>query len=326
MLAKLPKVVLVLYPDFSPFHFSIPYMVFSLKIDNKPLFELKIVSESRVELSESRFQVFVDGDLQLCQDADLIVLFGWHQQDQKPSFQLQETLKQAYQAGKTIVGLCYGAYPLAYSGLLDGKRATTHWLAEQDFKQRFPAVKLNTQSIYIEDERIMTSAGTAAGLDCCLAIVRHYYGVKIANQVARLLVIPPHREGGQAQFIERPISRKTANENINQIIAMIQQNLTENYTINQLAQRLSMSRSSFTRHFRQTTGMAFNEWLIEMRLQHSKELLESKMLRIEDIALQSGFHSTTAFRQHFKQKYKVSPKQWQKCSQNVITASKKKPL
>ncbi|OOF59453.1 GlxA family transcriptional regulator [Rodentibacter genomosp. 2] len=308
----IPTVALVLYPQFNPFQFSVPYMVFSTEIEDKPLFNVKIVAENPRVAQSYPATIVADGDLGLLAQADFIVIPGWDNVDQPPSEALILALQQAAQRGAMIVGLCYGAYSLAYAGLLNGKKATTHWLGETDFKQRFPQVKLDCNAIYIEDENIITSAGTSAGLDCCLAIVRRQYGVKIANQLARLLVISPHREGGQAQFIEQPIARKTANENINEWLDIIRTNLTGNYSIDELAKQLMMSRSTFTRHFRQATGMAFTEWLIEVRLQKGRELLESTKLTIDEIAHQIGFHSTTAFRQHFKAKHHISPKQWQK--------------
>ncbi|MFC0323978.1 GlxA family transcriptional regulator [Gallibacterium melopsittaci] len=309
----LPTVALILYPELSPFHFSVPYMIFSIELDGKKLFNLKIVGEDLADSDPSdRLIVKTDGGLELLAQADIVIVSGWHQLDYAPSSNLQHALHQAYQRGATIVGLCYGAYPVAYTGLLDGKKATTHWLAENDFRQRFPQIHLDINSIYIEQDRLITSAGTAAGLDCCLAIVRTYYGVKVANRVARLLVIPPHREGGQAQFIEQPIARKTPSENMNQLLSSIQENLSDSYHIDVLAKRLMMSRSSFTRHFRKATGLAFNQWLIESRLQRGRELLESTHLTVEEIAEKIGFHSATSFRQHFKQRHQVTPKQWQK--------------
>ncbi len=308
-----PTVALVLYPELSSFHFSIPHLVFSTPIDGEMLFQVKMVAEANQVMDISQtLTIKADGDLSLLAQADIIVVFGWHSLEQPPSISLQHALQQAHQRGAMVVGLCYGAYPLAYAGILNGKKATTHWLATEDFKQRFPQVDLDINSIYVEQDRIMTSAGTAAGLDCCLAIVRQYYGVKIANKLARLLVIPPHREGGQAQFIEQPVARKTISENINQLLSSIYENLADTYTLDSLATRLMMSRSTFTRHFRKTTGMAFNQWLIEARLQRGRELLESTTLSIETIAEKVGFHSATAFRQHFKNKHQISPKQWQK--------------
>lgn len=313
MRGKTPTVAIVLYPQLSAFHFAIPQTVFSVALDGELLFDVKTVAEtSFVEDDTRTMMVKSDGGLELISQADIVVLSGWYDLDIAPSRDLQQALLNAYQKGSHLIGLCYGAYPLAYTGILNGKRATTHWLAEQDFSQRFPQVQLDINSIYIEDSRVMTSAGTAAGLDCCLAVVRSYYGVKTANKLARILVVPPHREGGQAQFIEQLVVRKTTRENINQVLLSIREDLTADYTIDLLATRLKMSRSTFIRHFRRATGMSFNQWLIDARLQQGRDLLESTQLTIEEIAERIGFHSATSFRQHFKQKHQISPKKWQK--------------
>lgn len=150
------------------------------------------------------------------------------------------------------------------------------------------------------------------GLDCCLAIVREIYGIKTANCLARLFVTSPYREGGQAQFIEQPLPRKTANENINELLNDIRANLQKNYEIDLLAKRLLMSRSAFTRHFRKATGLSFTQWLIETRLQKARELLESTQLPIEQIAEQIGFQSAVSFRQHFIAKHQTTPSAYRK--------------
>ena len=142
-----------------------------------------------------------------------------------------------------VVGLCYGAYVLAYTGLLDGKKASTHWQAESDFKRRFPCVALNTNSLYVEEERLVTSAGVGAGVDCCLFLVRQFYGLKIANRIARVMVMPPYREGGQAQFIEQPDSVSPQDARIGEVLAYVQNHLSEAHSLDSLAQHASMSRT-----------------------------------------------------------------------------------
>ena len=307
-----PTVALIVYEQMMPIHFAMAYSVFSMSdLNGKPLFDCKIVSDSD-NLTNSLFHIHLDGGLEWLDNADIVVMTGWHDTQVMPSEALLTALRQAYQRGATVVGLCYGAYVLACSGLLNGKKATTHWLGDSDFTHRFPQVKWDLNPIYLEQDRLITSAGTAASIDCCLSIVRKLYGVKIANHIARILVIPPHREGGQAQFIERPISRSTPNHNINALLAYLNENLTALHSTNSLAERLSMSRSTFTRHFRKATGMSLNQWLIEARLQRARELLESTDLSITDIAEQSGFHSDTALRQHFLKKHKISPNRWRK--------------
>lgn len=253
-----------------------------------------------------------DGGLELVDAVDIAVVPGWHDLSEAPPPQLAEALTRCHERGAHVVGLCYGTYALAYTGLLDNKRASTHWLAEQDFLQRFPQVNLDTNALYVEDDRLVTSAGTAAGLDCCLFLVREYYGAKTANTLARLMVVPPHREGGQAQFIEQPVAMSTQDAHINRLLDYLREHLTEAHTIDDLATRTAMSRRTFTRHFQKATGMTVMEWLVSERLRRGRELLETTSLSVEAISERIGFHTATSFRQHFKQRHHVSPRDWRR--------------
>lgn len=309
----LPKVGLILPPLFSPFHFSIPYMVFGGLLPDDPLFELSIVAPGGESVSAERaMTIQPDGGLELLQNANIVVVPGWHDLDEPPAAELTQALVRSHERGAHVVGLCYGAYPLAYAGLLDGRSASTHWMAEQDFRSRFPKVELDTNALYIEDDRLITSAGTAAGLDCCLHIVREYYGARIANKVARLMVIPPHREGGQAQFIEQPVAKSTKEANINRLLDYLREHLADNHGIDDLAARTAMSRRTFTRHFHRATGMTVVQWLVNERLRRSRELLETTSLPVEEIAGMVGFRTATSFRQHFRQHHQVAPSNWRK--------------
>src|SRR5690606_22478388 len=179
-------VALIAYPNFSPFHFGVPYLIFNMELPEQRLFDMKIVSLGAQPLTAERaLTVQPDGGLELTEAADILVVPGWHDLSAPPHPELVDALVRAHARGAHVVGLCYGAYALAYAGLLDGRRASTHWMAEQDFCQRFPRVKLDMNSLYVEEDGLITSAGTGAGLDCCLYIVREYYGPKIANKVAR---------------------------------------------------------------------------------------------------------------------------------------------
>lgn len=310
---NLPLITLVLYPNISPFHFSIPYMIFNLEVEEHKLFDLKIVSiEKRKQESQDAITIKSDGGLELLEKADIIIIPGWHDLTKPPKPCLVNAVSQAYTRGAQIVGLCYGTYALAHIGILDGKKASTHWMAETDFKKRFPKITLDNNALYVEDNRVITSAGTAASLDCCLYIVRKLYGSKIANKIARIMVAPPHREGGQAQYIDHPIVTAAHNKQINTLLDYLRKNLTTSYTIDELAKRVSMSRSTFTRHFKKETGMTLVGWLINERLLHSKDLLEVSSLSIEKIAELSGFQNTTSFRQYFKKRYHVSPNTWRR--------------
>lgn len=317
-----PTVALVLYPRFSPFHFSVPYMVFGMAFPDEHLFDLKIVSPGgRAQQAERAMTVQPDGGLELLDTADIVVVPGWHDLGEPPEPELVEALARAHARGAHVVGLCFGAYALAYAGLLDGKKAATHWMAEQDFSNRFPRVQLDTNALYVQDGRLITSAGTGAGLDCCLYIVREYHGAQLANKVARYMVIPPHREGGQAQFIEQPVAVSTEDAQINRLLDYLRENLDKPHTIDELAAQTAMSRRTFTRHFQKATSMTVVEWLVNERIQRSRELLETTSLPVERIAAAVGFQTPASFRQHFRERHQVSPSAWRKTFGSLAKAS-----
>ncbi|MGQ7263544.1 GlxA family transcriptional regulator [Vreelandella sp. V005] len=309
---SLPRVGVILHPHISPFHFSVPYTVFGIALTEHPLFDLYIVAMPEESGSEQVMTVKPDGGLELLDSIDIAVVPGWHDLNEPPPPEMIEALVRCHARGAHVVGLCYGTYALAYAGLLDGRRASTHWMAEQDFSIRFPKIKLDTNALYVEEDRLVTSAGTAAGLDCCLFMVREYYGAQIANKIARMMVVPPHREGGQAQFIEQPVAVSTQDAHINRLLDYLREHLMISHTIDELAARTAMSRRTFTRHFHKATGMTVVEWLVNERLRRGRELLETTSLSVEAIAAKSGFHTATSFRQHFRQRHQVSPRNWRR--------------
>ncbi len=313
MTNTLPLVALIVYPNFSPFHFSVPYMVFNAELPEGRLFDLRIVSPGGQPLAAERaMTIQPDGGLELADAADIVVVPGWHDLDARPVPELAATLARAHARGAHVVGLCYGAYVLAYAGLLDGRRASTHWMAEQDFSLRFPRVKLDMNALYVDEDRLITSAGTGAGLDCCLYLVRAFHGPKIANKVARTMVIPPHREGGQAQFIEQPVAASTEDSRVNRLLDYLRENLGKQHSIDELAARAATSRRTFTRQFHKATGMALGDWLVNERLQKTRELLETSSVPIERISELTGFQTPLALRQHFKKRFQVSPRDWRR--------------
>ena len=313
MNTKCPVIALILYPGFSPFHFSVPYLVFSARVAEVQLFDLKIISlDAEPVIGERAMTVQADGGLALAETADILVVPGWNDLDARPDPALAGALVRAHARGAHVVGLCYGAYVLAYAGLLDGKRASTHWMAEKDFSVRFPRVRLDLNALYVDEDRLITSAGTGAGLDCCLYLVRAVYGPKIANKVARTMVIAPHREGGQAQFIEQPMASSTENSQVNQMLDYLRKNLDKQHSIDELARRALTSRRTFTRHFHKATGMTLVDWLVNERLQQTRELLETTSIPIERISELIGFQTPLSLRQHFKRRFQVSPRDWRK--------------
>lgn len=307
------KVAVIVTNGFSPFHFSVPCILFGSAMPEPDLFQVDICAEKPgVVLSDIGLSINVEYGLERLDCADIVIVPYWHDPDEKPSQLLLDKLIGVWQRGAEVVGLCLGTYVLAYTGLLDQHRAATHWEYEADFTQRFPAVHLDSNSLYTTDERLITSAGTAAGIDCCLNIVRAHYGSAIANRVARRMVVPPYREGGQAQFIERPIPVNTRDNKINELISYLRRNLDKPHDLDSLANFANMSRRTLTRHFLKATGITLGEWLNAERLRRSQELLETTNNSIESVAEETGFQSPVSFRQSFKARFGVSPSEWRR--------------
>jgi transcriptional regulator GlxA family with amidase domain len=208
--------------------------------------------------------------------------------------------------GTRIASVCTGAFVLAAAGLLDGRPATTHWKAATAFRAAFPQVRLDPDVLYTDDGDILTSAGEAAGIDLCLHLIRRDHGAAIAAEVARGTVVPPHREGGQAQFIERPVppgdEASTAT-----VRTWLLDNLHEQVSLDDLARRAAMSKRTFTRRFRDETGISPVQWLNQQRLGHARSLLESTSLAVDQVAERAGFGTGGSLRLHFQETLGVSP-------------------
>jgi len=305
------EIAIVAYSGISLFHLAVPIAIFNDALaQNTPLFNVKVCAEQLGTINSANgLTIDIKETTAAIKQADIIIFPSWLP-DIKPSKELIELLLQANQAGKLIVGLCLGAYALAYAGLLDNKRATSHWKYNSDFVNRFPKVSFDSNPLFIESNNIITSAGSAAAIDCCLYMVKRFYGVKIANQVSRIMVSAPERSGGQNQYIEQPILERASDERLAKLIDHILADLSQSYSLTEVASFCSMSVRSFSRHFKQSNGVSFITWLANMRLNHSLALLESSNLAITQISEVAGFSSEQNFRKHFKQKFDTSPNAW----------------
>jgi AraC family transcriptional activator FtrA len=205
------------------------------------------------------------------------------------------------------VSICSGAFLLAATGVLDGRTVATHWHHAEKLQQRHPSLRVDPTVLYIDDERLVTSAGSAAGIDACLHIVRKDHGSAVANVVARRLVIPPHRDGGQAQFIERPVGAGDADHLLRQAMEWALKHLDEPVRVEDLAKRAFMSPRTFSRRFAHATGSSPLRWLIEQRVSASLPLLESTSHPIEHIASLVGFPQAATYRHHFARLMQTSP-------------------
>ncbi|MBY7898289.1 helix-turn-helix domain-containing protein [Vibrio fluvialis] len=240
---------------------------------------------------------------------DTLVIPSWPTQGAPVPEALANEVRAFAQAGKRLLTFCSGAFLLAELDILDGRQATTHWRYAEQFKARFSKVDYVDDVLYVWQDPIGCSAGSAAALDLGLAVIRHDFGYKVANQVARRLVMSAHRAGGQSQFVEAPML-----EVPNQFAGALdwaQQNLTAPLNVDQLAERANMSRRTFERKFRASFNLSPNEWLIQQKIERAKGLLEETTLPLERLAEQSGFESVVTLRHHFRRLLGVSPKQYQ---------------
>ena len=252
--------------------------------------------------------VLADGGLDLLAQAGTVVVPGWRGVDAPVPPTLCSALRAAHIAGARLLSLCSGAFVLAAAGLLDGRRATTHWRYADRLIARYPTLRFVPDVLYVDEGSVLTAAGSAAGLDLCLHLVRRDWGPEVANRVARRLVLPAHRQGGQAQFIERPVPReRAASSRIGPLLDQVRTALHEDWTVERLAAAAAVSRRGLHRHFREATGQSPGTWLITERVERARELLEASDTAIEDIAAACGFGSAVTLRHHFRRLLSASP-------------------
>ncbi len=308
-------VAVIAFNGISPFHLSVPCAIFGEDRTSAgiPRFELLVcAAENGVLQTTAGFSIETRYGLNELSKAATIIVPSWRDPAELPPQALLDALRLANQQGARIVGLCLGSFVLAAAGLLDGRPATTHWLWADELATRYPLIRVNPDVLYVDDGEIITSAGTAAGIDCCLHVLRRQYGAKIANDVARRMVVPPHRQGGQAQYIQQPVRHISGIDHFAEMLDWATGNLDKPLSLDMLAERARMSRRTFTRRFRQVMGNTVGEWLLSQRLSLSQQLLETTDRSIELIAEQAGFGSTASLRQHFNQTFKISPSNYRR--------------
>jgi AraC family transcriptional regulator, transcriptional activator FtrA len=307
---KRPLLALVAYDGLRTFEYSIAADLFALDRSYLGIdwYETVVVSPDRGRLrGVAGVQVQVNAPFESIARASTIVMPGWRDVDKPPPARLLQALQAAAKRRARIVSLCSGAFVLGAAGLLDGKRATTHWLFADAFKRRFPLVKYEPDVLYVDEGSIITSAGSAAGLDACLHLVRRDFGAAVANTVARRMVVAPHREGGQAQYVEAPVAARTG-RSAGLAMDWARARLHEPITIKELADRSAMSGRTFLRRFTEATGMTPNAWLQQERIGRARRMLETKAsMSTDDIAAQCGYESIETFRAAFRRLVGVAP-------------------
>ncbi|MFZ6754181.1 GlxA family transcriptional regulator [Undibacterium sp. Dicai25W] len=307
-------IAIVAFDSISPFHLSVPCLVFGESHGDTPLpkFAIKVCgisakSGEQVVKTNAGFSIQTRYGLSALSRADMIIIPSWYNDLRPAPLESLNALRKAHKAGTRIVGLCLGAFVVAEAGLLQQRSATTHWALAKEFSRRFPDIHLDPNVLYVDLGDVVTSAGTAAGIDCCLHLLRSKYGADVAAAVARRLVVAPHRQGGQAQYIEQAIPVLASDDRLSQILEWMLAHLTESHNLDQLAQRALMSRRSFTRHFQKMTGTTVGQWLLHQRLAFAQRQLESSQRSIEDIAIDAGFGSGLLLRRYFAREFTISP-------------------
>jgi AraC family transcriptional activator FtrA len=309
-----PLVVALVYDGFCAFEFSCAAEVFGL---SRPEFGPDwyrfetCAAKNRSVRGQYGMRMRVAAGLSRLIAAGTIVIPGWEGVDVPVPPAVLDALREAHARGARLLSICSGAFVLAATGLLDGKRATTHWRYAEELRRRHPEVRVDPNVLYVDEGSVLTSAGSAAGLDLCLHLVRRDYGPAVANHVARRLVISPHRDGGQAQFLERPVEGReqasSERQPLSALLDKIRRRLAEPLRIGELARLALMSERTFMRRFRAATGLSPADWITRARVDQARELLESTTLPIDHIAERCGLGSPTTLRHHFRKKVGVSP-------------------
>jgi AraC family transcriptional activator FtrA len=314
MTAAAPHTVAVLaFDGMAPFELGVVVEVFGLsrpEVGDIPWYELRVCAEEpgRDLRAVGGFGIRAEHGLDVLAAADTVIVPGVADPGGEVSPALVAALRTAYGRGARLVSICSGAFALAATGLLDGARATTHWRYADTLRARHPAVEVDPDVLYIDNGRLLTSAGSAAGIDLCLYLVRSDHGATVANTVARRFVVPPHREGGQAQFIEAAV-RPVADEDDGVALSMAWalERLTDPLTVAALARTARMSERSYLRHFTRRNGTSPMRWVVSQRIAASLPLLEAGDGTVEEVCTAVGFDSPATYRHHFTRTMRTTP-------------------
>ncbi|MFK0220851.1 GlxA family transcriptional regulator [Streptomyces vinaceus] len=312
-MSVLHRVAVLALEGVAPFELGMPSRVFgnALTADGDALYEVTVCTADGLPVtSDAGFTIGVTAGPEALAAADTVIIPPTHAM---PGLLRGEPLPPALadalaavRPGTRTVSICTGSEVLAAAGLLDGRRATTHWVHAPEFRRAFPRVLLDEDVLFVDDGTVLTSAGVAAGIDLCLYLIRADHGTAVANRAARLCVVPPWRDGGQAQYIDRPVPEPTV-ATTTATRAWALERLAEPVTLAELAAHARMSLRTFTRRFRDEVGMTPVQWLTVQRLEVARQLLESSDLPVDLVAHRSGFGSGNSLRQHMRTALGISP-------------------
>ena len=313
----LRDVAVVVLDGVAPFEFATYCESFGLdrSAQGLPTYEFSVATldPSRPVTTKAGFSITVPHGLERLESADLVAVAPSAPYDREWPDEVLQALRDAVDRGSRVMSLCSAAFVLAAAGLLDGRRATTHWMYADDLARLYPAVDVDPDVLYVDDDPILTSAGTSAGIDLCLHLMRKEHGAAVANAVARRMVVPPHRDGGQAQYIETPVPEPRAGEELGEVLDWAVEHLAEELTVDRLAARALMSPRTFSRRFRAVTGTTPYAWVLRQRLLLAQRLLEDRDdLSVDDVAALAGFGAAAALRHHFARERGTSPQAYRR--------------
>ncbi|MES0197756.1 helix-turn-helix domain-containing protein [Mesorhizobium sp. M0011] len=310
-----PIIAVLAFDGISPFHLSVPCLVFAedRTAFGLPRFDFRICAVKPGPIhTEAGLTIAAPHGLEGLDGADIVIVPSWHHLGEPAPPLLMEALRRAHRRGALIVGLCLGTFAIAAAGLLSGRRAATHWAYSEQLQKLHPDVAVDASVLYVDNGDIVTSAGVAAGLDCCLHIVRARYGAEAALRLARQIVLSPHRQGGQAQFIEHPVARSADADRFTQALDAVRAALGETHSLDSVAEAAGLTRRTFTRRFQKSIGTSFGDWLTSQRIELAQRLLEATEKSTDMVAFEAGFGSATSLRQHFAARLRTSPAQYRR--------------
>jgi transcriptional regulator GlxA family with amidase domain len=322
----LKTVCALVMDDFAPFEFGVVCEVFGVDRtgDGVPAFEFRVCGErpgQPVRAGGIGAQLIPEHGLAALRDADLVAVPAVRIREQYPPAILR-AIREAHERGATLLSVCSGAFVLGAAGLLDGRHCTTHWRHADEFAQRFPEAKVDPDVLFVDEGDIITSAGTASGIDACLHLVRREFGSGPATAIARRMVVPPQRDGGQRQYVAAPMPEHTA-DSLQPLLVWMLETLDAEHTVASLAERANVSERTFARRFVAETGTTPHRWLSTQRVLHARTLLEQTDLSIEHIASACGFAAAPLLRHHFRQVVGVTPADYRRAFSQTGSAPAK---
>ncbi|AUG79612.1 AraC family transcriptional regulator [Kitasatospora sp. MMS16-BH015] len=310
---RLQNVVAVVLAPVHPFELGVACEVFGLdrSDDGQPVYDFALASDRPGPLpTHAGFTVDVPYGVERLAEADLVIAAATGVREEYPE-PLLAALRAVVGRGSRVLSICNGSYLLGAAGLLDGRRSTTHWRHADRMAERFPHTTVEPDVLYVDEDPVITSAGTAAGIDACLHLVRKLQGAEVARGIARRMVVAPHREGGQAQYVARPLPECSA-DSLAPLLEWLRHHLDQELTVDQLAARAHMSPRTFARRFQQETGTTPHRWLTNQRLLHAQRLLESTTEPVDTVAAHSGFGNAATLRHHFTRWLGTTPQTYRR--------------